>query len=294
MKDSKQIVFEDLTVVIILYKSSNLVLKLIDEIKTINILLVDNGGNKNILKDILKRNKNTKIISPKKNLGFGGGVNFAIHHINTKFFIILNPDLLINEDNIRKLLYTILTNKNCAIAAPITKPDKDFYGIFPENGKGIVRNEIEQNTANILENKLIEGLFCADVVKGCAMLINTKVFKDIGMFNEKYFLFWEEVDLCRRIRSKNLSIIICHDSQAKHIEGSSSRMDLKTFFIRAYHNELSPFFYYKVKKLSFNLTWKMLKYLFRSFTYLATFNIKNSIKNIAKFLAILNYIFRLN
>ena len=51
---------------------------------------------------------------------------------------------------------------------------------------------------------------------------NTKVFKDIGMFNEKYFLFWEEVDLCRRIRSKNLSIIICHDSQAKHIEGSSS------------------------------------------------------------------------
>ena len=64
--------------------------------------------------------------------------------------------------------------------------------------------------------------------------------------------------------------------------------------MRAYHNELSPFFYYKVKKLSFNLTWKMLKYLFRSFTYLATFNIKNSIKNIAKFLAILNYIFRLN
>ena len=49
MKDSKQIVFEDLTVVIILYKSSNLVLKLIDEINTINILLVDNGGNKNIL-----------------------------------------------------------------------------------------------------------------------------------------------------------------------------------------------------------------------------------------------------
>ena len=283
----------EITVIIVLYRSSNLVIDLLSKIKNLKIIIVDNGGNKNILDEIKSLNSDIKIVTAKKNIGFGKGINFAFQHVNTEYFIVLNPDLLIEEEDIKNLYRTIRTNQNCAIVAPITKPDRDFYGIFPEKGKGVKRTKEQNITAKKLDNQIIEGEFCTDVVKGCAMLIDSKIFKEIGMFDIRFFLFWEEIELCKRIREKKFSVIVCNNAFATHKSGLSSKQDLLTYFLRCYHNELSPFFYYNVKKMSLNLLWKMLKYFLRSFTYLGIFNIKNSIKNIAKFFAILNYIFRL-
>ena len=47
-----------------------------------------------------------------------------------------------------------------------------------------------------------EGEICVDVTKGCALLIKSKYYKEVGGFSEKYFLFWEEVDLCKKFLKK--------------------------------------------------------------------------------------------
>ena len=283
-----------ISVIIVLHRSTNLVLNLLKKIQNLKTIILDNGGNRHILDKIRSSYPKIQIITANRNLGFGKGINFAFKYVNTRYFIVLNPDLIIEEHDIKNLYESIINNKNCAIVAPITKPDKDFYGIFPEKGKGINRNEIQLKSARNLDNQMIEGEFCADVVKGCSMLIDAQIFKKVGMFDERFFLFWEEIELCKRLREKKYSVIICNKSNAIHKSGSSSKKDLLTFFSRAYHNELSPLFYYEVDKFSFNLFWKMIKYIFRSITYLLILNIKKSTKNVAKFLAILNFIFRLN
>lgn len=280
----------EITTIIVLHRSSNLILELIAKLTNLKIILVDNGGNSNILNQIKSINSKIKVVSKNQNLGFGKGINYAFKYVDTKYFIVLNPDLLIEEKDILELYNTINSNENCAIVGPITKPDKDFYGIFPEKGKGIKRNKLDQIVANNLCNQKIEGEFCTDVIKGCAMLIDTKIFKEIGMFDERFFLFWEEVELCKRLRKKKYSVLVCNRANANHKSGLSSKQDLLTHFSRAYYNELSPFYYYNVKKFSFNLILKMVKYIFRSFTYIAIFNLKNSLKNFAKFLAILNFL----
>ena len=291
METEKNISFKDLTVVLVLYRSTNLVLDLIKELKNISIVIVDNGGNKNVIDQIKEINIDLKILTQNKNLGYGRAINLAFQKISTKYFVVLNPDLSIKENDIYKLLVKIDSDKNCAIAGPITKPDKDFYGIFPEKGKNIRRNSTEKKSSEILDNKLIEGPVCVDVIKGCALMINSEIFRSVGMFNEKYFLFWEEIDLCRKIRKFKFSTIVFNDIIAYHNVSSSSKKDYLTFFIRAFHNELSPNIYFNANKFSSFLFYKLLKYIFRFFTYLFIFNFKKSIKNLAKLLAITFYIF---
>ena len=82
------------------------------------------------------------------------------------------------------------------------------------------------------------------------------------------------------------------NSIAKHNQGNSSKNSLLNYFIRSYHGELSPLIYFNVGKQNLRLYKNILKYLFRSISYLFILNIKVSIKNISKLSAIINYILK--
>ena len=120
-----------ITIIIVLYNSTNLIFDCLKSLKNFNIIIVDNGKNYNLL-DELKKQKNIKIISKNENLGFGNAINFAFEYVKTNFFLILNPDILIEESAILKLLSTALNYEDCAIAAPLNVPDLDSYGVLPE------------------------------------------------------------------------------------------------------------------------------------------------------------------
>ena len=124
------------------------------------------------------------------------------------------------------------------------------------------------------------------------MVIEVKLGKKIHQCDGCIrFLFWEEVDLCRKFREKRLSVIINPKAIGIHEEGNSSKNDISTFITRIYHSELSPLIYFAVKKFTPSIYWKMTKYIFRTFSYLFILNFKKSFKNFLKFLAIFNYIF---
>ena len=277
-----------ITIVIVLYNSTELIIDCLKSLTKFNIIIVDNGKNCNLL-DALERHKNIKIISKNKNLGFGNAINFAFESVKTEFFFILNPDILIEEAAILKLLHTALNYENCAIVAPLNVPDLDSYGVLPEK-----RNLFEKNkdfSLNIYDLKYEpEGEICVDVAKGCALLINSKYFKEVDFFTKKYFLFWEEIDLCRKFKKKKLSIIVNPSSVAYHNQGKSSKLTLYNYFLRSYHSELSPLYYFDVKINSAHIYKNMLKYFFRIFSYLCVLNIKNSLKNLSKLSANIAYL----
>jgi len=281
---------KELKIIIILYNSSDLIFRCLKELNNFKIIIFDNGNNEHIIKRIKSYSNIEKIISINKNIGFGNAVNFAFKEVDTKFFLLLNPDIILDESSILKLLKTSKENKNCAISAPYIPTDNDGYGIFPEKGKNLERTFDQKKCSKNLENIKPDSEFCVDVSKGCALLINSHHFESVGMFDKRYFLFWEEIDLCRKFREKKLSVIVNPSAIANHENGNSSKNDLKTFITKTYHSELSPLIYFKVKKFTFNIYWKIIKYIFRSITYLMIFNYKKSSKNFLKFLANINYI----
>ena len=95
-----------ITVVIVLYNSSNLIFDCLNSLNKFSIILVDNGKNLHLLEKLQKR-KNIKIISKNKNLGYAKAVNFAFEFIKSPYFLTLNPDITIDENSIFRLLETV-------------------------------------------------------------------------------------------------------------------------------------------------------------------------------------------
>ncbi len=282
---------DKITIVIVLYNSSDIIFKCLETLDNFRIIIVDNGKNSKILNELSLKN-NIKIISPGKNIGMGKGANFAFNFIKSDFFLLLSPDVVIDEKSIIKLLSTASNNENCAIAAPLNITDDDSYGILPEKrdlyekNKGLINLDIKKI------DKKPEGEICVDVSKGCVLLIKSRLFKEVNGFSNKYFLFWEEIDLCRKFLKKNLSIIVNPFSIAHHNEGSSSKPSLENIFLRSFHHEISPLYYFDVKKTSLYLYKNMIKYLFRTIAYFLILSFKNSLKNFSKFFANVCYIIK--
>ena len=285
-------IYNEITIITVLYNSSEVVESFFDGFKNFKIIVVDNGKNEKILERI-KNFKNIQVISKNKNLGYGRAINFAFNNVSTNFFLVLNPDLSIDVSSIENMLNTLNQYNDCGIVAPITLPDKDFYGAFPERNLKNVDSSNAIKSRELLLNSKIEGELCVDVAKGCALLISAKHFKNVGKFNEKYFLFWEEIDICRKFRSKKTSVIVTPKSKAQHNQGKSSKSNIQNFFIKTFHNEYSPFIYFNVQKFTIHHFKKITKYFFRGFSYLLILNIKKSVTNFIKLIANIRYFFDL-
>ncbi len=281
----------EITIVIVIYNSSNIIFDCLKSLDNFKIIIVDNGKNSKVLTQLQQKN-NITIVSPGKNIGMGRGANFAFQSIKTDFFLLLSPDTKMDENSILKLITTASNYENCAISAPLNFLDNNSYGILPEK-----RSLYEKNKDRIHYHKekleiKPEGEICVDITKGCALLIKSKYFKEVGGFSEKYFLFWEEIDLCKKFLKKKLTIIVNPSSVVHHSDGKSSKISLENLFIRSYHHEISPLYYFDVKKNSPYIYKNMLKYLFRTLSYLFILNLKNSLKNFSKLAANIIYIMK--
>jgi GT2 family glycosyltransferase len=285
-------IFNEITIITVLYNSSEIVENFFDSLKNFKIIVVDNGKNEKIL-DKIQNFKNIQVISKNKNLGYGRAINFAFENVSTNFFLVLNPDLTIDVNSIENMLNIFNQYSDCGIVAPVTVPDKDFYGAFPERNLKNVDSSSAIKSRELLLNSKIEGELCVDVAKGCALLISAKHFKNIGKFDEKYFLFWEEIDLCRKSRSKKNSVIVTPKSKAQHHQGKSSKSNIQNFLIKTFHNEYSPLIYFNVQKFTTHHFKKIIKYFIRGLLYLLILNIKKSITNFVKLTANIKYFFDL-
>jgi GT2 family glycosyltransferase len=291
----KKNLLDEVTVIIVLYKCTEVIFNCLNNLNNIRVIIVDNGGNFEILSKIKKKYKLFKIIETKKNLGFGRASNLAFKEIKSEYTLSLNPDTNIREEDIKILINCLEKYNSSVIAVPqIYNDNKIFcgYGIFPEKGKGVMRNEYEQNICNTLDNHLLSGDVCVDVAEASVMLLRNKIIKNIGFFNKKYFMYWEDIELFRRIRNKKYSAILSSSAIAIHNKSKSVQKNYYTNFIMNYNSELSPLIYFNVNKKKFFLYKRLIIYFFRFLTYLLIFKKNRSLMNLAKFYAILNYLFK--
>lgn len=217
--------FNNITPIIVSYKSTDIIKKSISFLNNFKeVLILENSGDEKIKK--LKKNlKKCKIFIPKKNLGYGAGNNYLLKKVKTKYALIINPDVFIKKEVVRKLLKSkVLENLEFAILAPYFQNKKFVIGKI----------------------KNIKNFYLANEVKGFLMLLNIKKILKIGLFDENFFLYLEEIDLCKRLISKNEKIILSKSLKVNHIGASSSNINRDTFEkIRNWHWMWSKFYFSK-------------------------------------------------
>ena len=216
---------KNITFVIVSFKSSDVIEQCIKSISSnIKIIVVENSDNictKNYLES---KFSNVEVFIAKENLGYAKGNNLGISKVKTQYAFILNPDAILEENCLVELFkaYSLL-NDDFAILAPNCSNN---YGFFSD-----------QN--NHLKKEIME----VDYVKGFAMLINLKKVTFDKIFDENFFLFLEEIDLCRRIKNNGGKIYVINKSKVQHLEKQASGDSLNVELCRNWHWMWSLFYY---------------------------------------------------
>ena len=284
---------KNLTIVIVTYKTDSTILNnCINSIdKNVKIKIIENSVKKEEEFFSDKNNKNLTISYSGKNLGYGAGNNYGFNLTDTDFVIVANPDIVFHKtffDNINKYLDHSV---NFTIIGSTYNHDKLFSssGMFKENKN---EKDIKLNF-----DKILKTLTKVDWVTGCMMLINLKKFETKKIFDENFFLYFEEFDLCKRLNLLNENIFQANDLLIDHLGykgsfGSDPENKLESEKLREWHWMWSTFYFYKknygyffaLKKNIGKLIRSILKIIFYTFT----FNKNMKSKYLSRFLGLFN------
>ncbi len=260
-----------ITVIIVSFRSAHIIEKCIKSINSnIKIIVVENSDNIQIKNYLEDKFSNVEVIIAKENLGYGKANNLGISKVSTQYVFILNPDTTLEENCLKELYKALLILRNdFSIIAPNLLNNHDYF--------------LNQN--NDLKKKSILEV---DYVKGFAMLINLKKVIFEKIFDENFFLFLEEIDLCKRIKNDGGKIFVVQESKVQHLAKQASGNSLNIELCRNWHWMWS-LFYYNRKHFgvltAYKITFlKFISSVIKLFIALILFNKKN----------ILIYYYRIN
>ena len=160
----------------------------------------------------------------EKNLGYAKGNNLGLSMVKTKYALIINPDAEVHSQTINNFFLAVKLKPDFAIIAPFIQEKND--------------SKLEENVKELLEVKN---------VKGFAMFLNMVQFKKIGFFDENFFIYFEEIDLCKRLIEVNKKIYIDTNIKISHAGGTShdESINYEMEKSRNWHWMWSSFYFHK-------------------------------------------------
>ena len=284
---------DNLTLVILTYKTGKEILDncLSSIDKNIKIIVVENSTYFENQKYFEDKYKNIKIILTEKNLGYAGGNNFGLNMVKTKYALIFNPDIIC-EKNFFSSIQKYLDGKlDFSIIGTSFAEQSDYHTA------GFFDNKKNLKEANFLNEF---NLYDVDWVSGCSLLLNLNNFDDKKIFDENFFLFFEENDLCFRVKRKGGKIFMSTDLKITHLGFKSSLASLEKYKfefskLRNWHYMWS-FYYYHKKNYGMitalkKSTSRLLRYFMKFIFYSLVFDKKNKILYFCRFSGLINSIF---
>jgi len=236
----------DINVILVNYKSRNEILRclksLFDDSKNLDlklhITIVDNGSKDGVEHSVLNNfpEARMKLIKHEKNLGFGKAQNSGMKYILSRYHFILNPDtVFMDGQNLIKKLYDFMeANLEVGVVGPkIIYPDGSRQNScyrFPKFWQPIYsRTKLGQIGRG---KKIADHYFMTDFehnetipvdwVMGAAMFVRQKAIDDVGYFDERFWMYAEDSDWCRRMWENNWQVYFKHDAVLQHAHGRGS------------------------------------------------------------------------
>ena len=216
---------KDISIVIVTFKSEDIISKCLKSIPNdIKVIIVENSKNEKFKKDLENKYKNVDCILTGSNRGYAAANNIGLNIVKTKYALVLNPDCILEHETIRNFFIT--ANKV-----------QDFHLIGPAQDQ-MINMDFKNNDFIEVEN-----------LKGFAIFFNMSKFSN-KFFDENYFLYFEEIDLCKYVKKNNGKIYLDKNIVIKH-EGGSSVKKLNKIELeknRNWHWMWSTFYFHKKHK----------------------------------------------
>jgi GT2 family glycosyltransferase len=225
--------------------------------RTWEAVVVDNASSDGSERRVDEFAPYARLVRNATNAGFGRAVNQGVAASTAPFVLIMNPDCRLMRGAVRTLQAQLEAHDGCAIVGPrvldpdgvvqgSARGDPDMLtGVFGRTGRlrawfpqiAAARRNVVTDAAAGSGSSSIE----VDWVSGACMLVRRSAFESVGGFDERYFLYWEDADLCRRLRARGFRVRYVPGATAVHSVGRSSR-SAPAASIRAFHQ--SAYRYY--------------------------------------------------
>jgi len=204
-----------------------------------DIVVIDNGSSDGSLLFLSKNFPSVKIIRHEKNLGFCGGYNEGLKHIDSEIYVLLNSDVEVSENWLRPCISLLDSDESIAACQPkilsYLRKDQFEYagaagGFIDKFGypfcRGRIFQKLEKDEGQYNE---VVPVFWAS---GACLFLKAKVFQNLGGFDTRFFAHMEEIDLCWRIQNSGLKIYCNPESVVYHLGGGTLKKESpqKTYF----------------------------------------------------------------
>jgi GT2 family glycosyltransferase len=234
------------------------------------VILVDNSSKDDGLEPILKRYTKIQFINNSKNVGFARANNQGAKIASGDFLLFLNPDTTMIEDAVESMLDYIRSDSSIGILGPkVLNPDQTtqfscrkfttvWSGLF---NRYSLTTRLFPNNRYSRDYLMLDydhnSIRSVDWVSGCCMMVPDSTFKKVNGFDENYFLFIEDVDLCQAIKKKGLRVVYFPNAKIFHKISSSNSRSASQVIIKRHQGMI----YYNQKHLKTNF---MIRYIINS------------------------------
>ena len=280
--------FSNLSVVIVTYKTNlNILEKSLSSIDpSVKIIIIENSP-KFINEDqIANKYKNVSIFCTGSNIGYGRGNNYGLQKVDTNYALILNPDIVCEKSYFENLKIYLNNELDFSIIGSQYLDNETYTpaGFFDSN--------LCLKDADYIQDL---NLSKVDWVVGCSMLLNLNKFKNKLIFDENFFLFFEEFDLCKKLKREGEKVYSSSKLIVNHFGFKSSTDftdEIDLIKIRNWHYMWSYFYYHKKNEGYFNALKvslaKLIRSLFKLILFTIIFNKKKRTSYCYRFLGLLN------
>ena len=237
--------------VVVAYKSSAELTGCLDSISSdappgSKVVVVDNASPDDSAAVAGSHQPRPRIVSSAKNLGFGGGCNLGVEGSDAEALFFLNPDARLKPGAMALLVDALEADASLGVVAPRVIDPTGESRAASAGAEPSLRSSLGHFLAlgripGI--RRLFRPVYLADGrvgtrpdwVSGAAMLVRKSAYEQIGGFDERIFMYMEDVDLCRRLREKGWAIAYEPQAVVQHVMGHSQSADQPSRWYRAYY-----------------------------------------------------------
>jgi GT2 family glycosyltransferase len=223
---------DSISVVIVTYNSAHCLSALAEGLRGVqHVVVVDNASDDDLDQLLRRALPQAVLIKNLKNLGFGAANNRALATVTTPYALLLNPDCLPTVEFMEGLCHAVARFPEAAIIAP---------HLLRRNGTPEVSYRWPATHWDSA-GPAASGPCCVGFACGAVMLLNMAVMREVGFFDETFFLYYEDEDLCQRVFVASKQIVLVPELEITHISRGSVKgpNPLKSEFIRGYHHAQS-------------------------------------------------------
>jgi GT2 family glycosyltransferase/lipopolysaccharide/colanic/teichoic acid biosynthesis glycosyltransferase len=224
----------DLSVIIVTFNSRSVLEPCLESLKkqtlfaSTEVIVVDNASSDGTPGFVRDRYPWVQLYAGEENVGFSRGVNLGIRRARGKYFLILNPDTVVRDDAIEKLQVFMEETTDAGIVGPklvfhdgnLQQSCRRFYNwkvlLLRRTFLGKIFRNSRAVSEHLMEDFDHQSTRAVDWVLGAAMLVRREAVEAVGLMDERFFLYFEDVDWCYRMKQKGWVVYYHPDAVVVH------------------------------------------------------------------------------